>query len=51
MNGHLDICRLIIDNVDNKHPANIAGKTPMTLVEEAPFDEWKRKELAQLFES
>ena len=26
--GHLDVCKLIIANVDDKNPINIFGETP-----------------------
>ena len=31
LRGHMDICRLIINNVDNKHPVNKHGVTPKEL--------------------
>ena len=29
INGHLEICRLIIDAVEDKNPSNGNGKTPL----------------------
>ena len=37
-NGHLDICRLIIDNVENKHPINIHVETPKNLADRGAKD-------------
>ena len=31
MDGHLEVCRLIIENVQDKNPANWDGKTPLHL--------------------
>ena len=45
-NGYLDVCSLIIDNVDNKHPVDNSGKTPKNLA-----DEFKHVEVSKLFES
>ena len=44
--GHLDVCRLILQNVENKHPVNNVGETPEDLV-----DQRKHPELFQLLKS
>ena len=33
-NGHLDICRLIIENVDNNHPVDNQERTPKNLADQ-----------------
>ena len=32
--GHLSVCQLIVDNVDDKNPKNDNGKTPLHLASE-----------------
>ena len=30
-NGHLSVCQLIVENVDDKNPKNSSGRTPLDL--------------------
>ena len=46
MDGHLDVCRLIIDNVNDKHPVTNFGDTPKDLAVEN-----NHVVVSQLFES
>ena len=45
---HLNVCKLIIENVDNKHPKNIYGQTPMDLASQRYY---VNKEVCDLFKS
>ena len=37
INSNLEICRLIVNNVDNKHPINNEGKTPKNTTDEKNY--------------
>ena len=44
--SYVEMCRLILDNVDNKHPINRQGKTPLDAARER-FD-WHDERLQEL---
>ena len=44
--GHLEICRLLIENIDNKNPANHDGETPFDFAKEV-----KNTEIMDLFKN
>ena len=39
LNGHLDVCELICNNVQNKNPEDDEGKTPLQIAHEKR--DWK----------
>ena len=32
--GHIDICKIIVENIENKHPKDKMGNTPLMLAAE-----------------
>ena len=45
INGHLDVCQLIIKNVENKNPVDNSRRTPKKIAQHKKFDE-----IVQLFQ-